>query len=90
MKGRASAGKKAERRRRRCRRPWDVPEDEAVAQRLRALSELMPSCGGANAAEDPAADRLFEETAKYIVQLKTCVDILLVLVELYESTLIDS
>ncbi|CAA6657404.1 unnamed protein product [Spirodela intermedia] len=83
MKRRAREGKKAERRRRRCRRRWDVSEDEAVSQRLRALSELMPSCGGGNAAA--VADRLFEETANYIIRLRTCVDTLRVLVELYGS-----
>ncbi|KAG6473354.1 hypothetical protein ZIOFF_067269 [Zingiber officinale] len=57
---------------------------KAVAQRLEALRSLIPQRdSGAKEEAAAAADRLFEETAEYILLLRTKVAVLKRLVDVY-------
>ncbi|XP_074569623.1 uncharacterized protein LOC141826248 [Curcuma longa] len=56
---------------------------KAVAQRLEALRSLIPQRNSGAKEEEAAADRLFEETAEYILLLRTQVAVLKRLVDVY-------
>ncbi|CAL9062976.1 unnamed protein product [Musa banksii] len=63
---------------------------KAVAERLEALRNLIPPKNDGVKEREAAADRLFEETADYILLLRTQVEVLKRLVDVYSPCIDDS